>query len=140
MAFEVTGDSFDPREQPGARARSTRDPGMLWPESAAVATRRFDFGPGDGQWTINETTWEDVVDSGFTKVLATPRHRGDLGAAQPLRRVAPPGAHPLRGLPRPDPQRQAGQAQERGAKDVVYLGENETVRVLVGFHGSRAAT
>ena len=109
-------------------------------ESEAVRTRRLDFVRANGQWTINGTTWDDVVRSGFTKVLADPtrRRRRDLGAAQPLGRLAPPGAHPLHRLQGAQPQRRAAAAARASApKDVVFLGENETVRVLIKFAGGR---
>lgn len=79
---------------------------MLLKESDAVRTRTLNFVRAHGQWTINGTTWEDVVRSGFTKVLAGPKiddveiwelrnHSG--GWHHP--------AHPLHRLPHPQPQR-----------------------------------
>ncbi len=139
MAFEVTGESFDTRDNRVPATLHPTSPAMTWSETGAVATRRFDFGRSGGQWTINETTWEDVVESGFTKVLATPVT--DTLEIWELRNLSGGWHHPVHvhfvdfrilsrnGRP-PLPH-------ERGPKDVVYLGENESVRVLVGFHHGR---
>lgn len=104
----------------------------------SVARRRLRVERKHGLWTINGETWEDVEDSGFTRVLGNPKPYDveiwDLvnesgGWFHPLhihlidgqiisRNTTPDGkAHPW----------------ERGGKDVFYLGENETVSVLIQF-------
>ena len=42
-------------------------------ESDSVRNRTMQFVRDDGQWTINGGTWDDVIASHFTKVLASPR-------------------------------------------------------------------
>ena len=59
--------------------------------------------------------------------------RGDLGASRTVGRLVPPGPHPPHRLQDPRPQRQAADAHELGPKDVVYVGENEKVRVIMRF-------
>ncbi|MGZ5403899.1 MAG: multicopper oxidase family protein, partial [Nocardioides sp.] len=139
MAFEVTGDAFETRNNRLPTSLYPGSPAMQWSESDAVVTRRFDFGRSGGQWTINETTWEDVVASNFKMVLASPLT--DTLEIWELRNLSGGWHHPahihfvdFRILTR---NGRPPRPQEQGPKDVVYLGENETVRVLVGFHGGR---
>lgn len=88
-------------------------------------------------WLLNGQTWDDVVDSGFTRTFGRP----DVGDVE-LWTVENRGGgwfHPLHvhlvdflvvgrntngGQPHP---------WERGPKDVVYVGESETVRLLMRF-------
>ncbi|QWC85862.1 multicopper oxidase domain-containing protein [Nocardioidaceae bacterium] len=137
MAFDVTDAPFRRRHDQVPSRLRPRTPAMTWREDDSVATRAFDFGRQGGEWAINETTWRDVVDSGFTAVLASPLT--DTFEVWELNNLHGGWHHPahihfvdLRILSRnggpPHPH-------ERGAKDVVFLGENESVRVLVGFEG-----
>ena len=86
-------------------------------------------------WTFGGQTWQDVVDSGFTKVIANPA----VGETQIWEIENSSGGwfHPVhlhlvdfKVLTR---NGQPAQPQERGPKDVVYVGEEETVRLLVNF-------
>ncbi len=139
MAFDVVGDAFATDHNSVPSVLFPDQPTMAVPESAAVRTRTFDFGRSKGRWTINGTTWDDVVRSGFTKVLADP-YRDDV-EIWVLRNLSGGWHHPahihftdFRVLSR---NGRAPQPQERGAKDVVYLGENETVRLLIKFDKGR---
>ena len=112
----------------GARPRRPRCRGARSSSSARTA-----------HWTINGKTWADVIASGFTAALAKPK-LDDVEVwtlANPQRRLVPPGPHPPDRLQDPQPHRrpQAGSCQpfERGPKDVVYVGENETVKVIAQF-------
>ena len=87
------------------------------------------------EWTINDDTWKDVVASGYTRIFANPQP-GDVeiwevenksgGWFHPTHihfvdfRVLSRNGRP----PRPE---------ENGPKDVVYVGENEKVRLLIQF-------
>jgi spore coat protein A, manganese oxidase len=138
MAFDVVGGGFDPANN---EVPSVLNPGqvtMLLKESDAVKTRRLDFVRDHGQWTINGTTWDDVVRSGFRKVVADPNI--DDVEIWELRNPSGGWHHPahihfidfkiLSRNGRPP------QPHELGAKDVVFLGENESVRLLIKFdHG-----
>ena len=137
MAFDVVGRR---RRAP----RTTRSPTILNPDMPgheaartrdAVKTRQFVFERKNASWTINGTTWDDVVDSDYQRTLADPElgDDRDLGAREQVGRLVPPGPHPPHRLQDPRPQRQAAAALRVGPKDVVYVGENETVRVVMTF-------
>jgi spore coat protein A len=139
MAFQVVGDSFPTTNNSVPSVLNPEHPAMQADESDSVANRRFDFVRANGNWTINGKTWDDVVRSGFTSVLAAPKI-GDTEVWE-LRNLSGGWHHPahihfidFRVLTR---NGQPAQAQERGPKDVVFLGENETVRVLIKFDNGR---
>lgn len=135
MAFDVVA---RPTSTAGNSIPSVLNPSNpvmdLTPAMSAV-TRDLRLVREHGRWTINGKTWEDVVSSGYTATLATPA----LGSVEIWRIINDSGGwfHPLHihlvdfkvlsrnGLP-PQPY-------ERGPKDVVYVGENETVRVIARF-------
>ena len=89
-------------------------------------------------WTINDKTWTDVQRSGYTEIIANPQ-RNDIRIWEVENRSGG-WFHPVHihlvdfqviwrsntvgNLPYP---------WERGPKDVVYLGERETVRLLMQF-------
>jgi spore coat protein A, manganese oxidase len=137
MAFDVVADAFDPANNSVPDALNPDNPVMALQESDAVATRRLDLVRANGLWTVNGHTWEDVEASGFSLVEANPKS-GDVEIWE-LRNTSGGWFHPVHihlidfkildrnGAP-PMPH-------ERGPKDVVYLGENETVRVLARFEG-----
>ena len=137
MAFDVVSEATDTTNNSIPDVLNPKSPVMALRQADAVRTRTFRFKRENGQWTINGTTWEDVIDSNFTFSLAKPRH-GDVeiwkfenssgGWFHPVhvhfvdfkvldRNGRPPAPH------------------ERGPKDVVYVGENETVRVITRFEG-----
>ena len=135
MAFDVTDEDFDPGSNLVPRSLAPDNVAMTLPESAAVRTRVFNLVRTGGHWTINGRTWEDVVASGFTYVEADPGlgeteiwelHNDSGGWFHPVHihlvdfRVLSRNGRP------PFPH-------ERGPKDVVYLGEKETVRLLMRF-------
>jgi uncharacterized membrane protein YgcG len=108
-------------------------------EADAMRSRYFRFERGNGHWTINGTTWEDVVNSGYELVCANPGfedveiwelHNPGGGWFHPIhihlvdfkvldRDGRPPLPHEL------------------GPKDVVYVGEGERVRVIMRFEHQR---
>lgn len=103
----------------------------------SVRTRRLDLFRANGRWTINGHTWADVVASGFTRNEAEPQ-RGDTEIRQ-VRNLSGGWFHPfhihlvdLRILSR---NGRPPFGYERGPKDVVYAGENESVRLLMRFDG-----
>ncbi len=139
MAFDVVADSFSMDNNAIPSELVPNQPTLALTESQSVKSRRFDFGRSGGNWTINGTTWEDVVRSRFTRVLADPKFN-DVEIWE-LRNLSGGWHHPVHihlvdfkiltrnGRP-PMPH-------ERGAKDTVFLGENETVRVLMRFDEGR---
>jgi len=137
MAFDVVGDDFDRANNDIPAVLNPDDPVMHRREADAVTTRQFLFERKGGQWVINGDTWTNVEDSDFEFVLASPRY-GDTEIWE-FKNSAGGWFHPAHahlvdyrilsrnGLP-PLPY-------EVGPKDTAYLGENETVRVLMKFEG-----
>ncbi len=139
MAFDVVDEPFSKKNNSVPSQLFPAHPAMVVPEVDAVRTRRFDFVKANSQWTINGKTWEDVVASGFTQVLADPTI--DDVEIWELRNLSGGWHHPVhihfidfRVLTR---NGRAPMPHERGPKDVVFLGENETVRVLIKFEKGR---
>jgi|tagenome__1003787_1003787.scaffolds.fasta_scaffold20972251_2 spore coat protein A len=134
MMFEVIGDTPDTTNNT-LPATLFDHPVMLLKESDAVTRRRLEFVRQNGHWTVNGQTWDDVINSGFTKVVANPA----LNSVEVWDLVNKSGGwfHPVHihlvdfqilsrnGRP--------AFAYERGPKDVAYVGENETVRVVARF-------
>jgi FtsP/CotA-like multicopper oxidase with cupredoxin domain len=135
MAFDVTGDATDTANNEIPPVLNPSNETMNLQPSQARRTRLMDFKRQGGEWTVNERTWEDVINSGFTLLEANPglndveiwTFRNNSGGwFHPIhvhlvdfrildRNGAPPAPY------------------ERGPKDTVYLGEGETVRVLMKF-------
>ena len=137
MAFDVTDAPFSRRDGTWNRIPDTLAGSdvMRLTEADATRTRRLSLERKHGGWTINGSTWEDVIDSEFQSVLANPR----LGATEVWEIENRSGGwyHPLhihlidfKVLSR---NGRAPFDWERGPKDVVYVGENETVRVAMTF-------
>jgi FtsP/CotA-like multicopper oxidase with cupredoxin domain len=141
MRFQVTDGAFDGRNNvvptsldPGPFTRET----MTLPTPAKVGTSlRVLHDDVTNVWSINGGTWDDVIASNFTKVVATPT----IGEVQQWQIENRSGGwfHPVHihlvdfrvvwrntngGKPYP---------WELGPKDVVYVGEDETVRVVAKF-------
>jgi spore coat protein A, manganese oxidase len=110
-------------------------PTMTLDPAAAVATRRMELERSNGLWVINGETWDDVVRSKYEHVFAKVApgsteiwevHNSSGGWFHPLHvhlvdfQVLSRNGRP----PRPE---------ELGPKDVVYVGEGETVRLLMRF-------
>ena len=101
------------------------------------APRRLALVRQHGQWTINGTTWQQVVDSNFTTTLGNPTQ----GSTEIWELANDSGGwfHPLhihlvdfKILSR---NGKAPANYEMAPKDVVYLGPNESVKVLMKFDG-----
>jgi spore coat protein A len=110
-------------------------PAMALQAGAATATRRLRVERTNGMWVINDQTWDDVVRSNYERIFANPEpnateiwevENSSGGWFHPVhihlvdfqvlsRNGAPPAPYEL------------------GPKDVVYVGEGETVRLLMKF-------
>jgi FtsP/CotA-like multicopper oxidase with cupredoxin domain len=135
MAFDVTSNSTDPTNNTVPAVLYPAESAMMLTEAMATKTRRFEFIRSHGHWTINGKDWQDVIDSGFQMVLADP----NLNDVEIWEFVNDSGGwwHPVHihlvdfkildrnGKP-PSPW-------ELGGKDVVFVGENETVRLVMKF-------
>ncbi len=145
MAFDVMADTgagevdrSDPtwNRIPGRLVES--EP-MRLTAARAKATRHLEMERHGGLWTINRETWDDVSDSGFEALLATP----DVGDVEVwnIKNTSGGWFHPthihlvdFRVLSR---NGRPPEAYERGPKDTVYIGENESVRVVARFGDPR---
>jgi spore coat protein A, manganese oxidase len=116
---------------------STTNQTMELQPSQAVQTRQMRLVREGGKWTVNGTTWDKVVASGYQFAEAKPVR----GSVEIWEIINDSGGwfHPFHihlidfkildrnGRP-PNPW-------ELGPKDVVYVGENEKVRVIARFEG-----
>jgi FtsP/CotA-like multicopper oxidase with cupredoxin domain len=135
MAFDVVAEASD--------LSNNEIPALLNPDADtmgltaadAVRTRQFEFKRDAGSWTINGTTWDDVINSGFQKVLANPGF-GDVEIWE-LRNSSGGWFHPVHihlvDFKILDRNGQPPFAYEIGPKDVAYVGEGETVRCIMRF-------
>lgn len=139
MAFDVVGDPVNTGDPTWNTIPATlvSSEAMSLTAAQATQTRRFRLQRNDltNLWSIGGHTWQDVVASGFTKVIANPA----LGATEIWEFENSSGGwfHPLhmhlvdfqilsRNGASPFPA-------EMGPKDVVYVGESETVKLLMKF-------
>jgi spore coat protein A len=119
---------------------------MSWTDAGlraqGVREREFKFVRSNSMWTINGETWEDVIASGYKHVMADPAE----GAVEIWKLTNTSGGwfHPVhihlvdfQVLTR-NGSASAVKPYEKGPKDVVYVGENETVRVAMRFAGPAA--
>ena len=137
MQFHVTDAPFSKRDHTWNRLPDTLVSSrvMRLKESDATRTRTLRVERESGLWTINGRTWEDVIDSDYELLVADPK----LNSTEVWELTNPSGGwfHPVHihlidfkildrdGRPPFD--------YERGPKDVAYVGEGETVRVIMRF-------
>ncbi|MFF1253023.1 multicopper oxidase family protein [Pseudarthrobacter sp. NPDC058329] len=141
MAFDVTDEPVD-TSGPAATVLPTlltSSTTMSLTTSQSVKTRRMRVKRDNDVWTIGGMTWDEVVESGYRKVLADP----DLDDVEIWEIENSSGGwfHPVH-IHLVDFQilSRNGRAPfnyERGPKDVVYVGEGETVRLLMKFEHHR---
>jgi FtsP/CotA-like multicopper oxidase with cupredoxin domain len=137
MAFDVVANASDLSNNSVPAILNPDEPTMALQASQAVQTRKFLFAREHGEWTINGKTWKDVERSNYTYTLAKPK-RGDVEIWE-FRNTSGGWFHPVhvhlidfKILSR---NGQPPMPHELGPKDVVYVGENEVVRVLAQFNG-----
>jgi FtsP/CotA-like multicopper oxidase with cupredoxin domain len=135
MAFDVVSESTDPDDNEIPEVINPGNEVMALQPSASVKTRRMDFERKNGHWTINGETWAEVINSGYEHVIANPG-LGDTEIWE-LRNRSGGWFHPVHihliDFKVLDRNGRAPFGYENGPKDVVYVGENETVRVLMKF-------
>lgn len=136
MAFDVTGDAFDPTNNLLPSVLRPENPVMTTAVPAGAKVRQFRTERQGGEWTVNGYTWHDVIKSDYQLVVATPMvgdtelwefHNSSGGWSHPMhvhgadaRLVSRNGVAPY--------------SYERGPKDTFHVGENETLRILMTFH------
>jgi spore coat protein A len=135
MAFDVTGDATSTVDNTVPASINPDNEVMRLTPDQAVTTRTMEFKRQGGEWTVNGQTWEDVINSGFTQVVASPK-LGDVEIWE-LRNNSNGWFHPVHihlvDFKILDRNGQPPMPYEQGPKDVVYVGEGETVRVLMRF-------
>jgi spore coat protein A len=139
MAFEVGAVVTDPsnNEIPQDLNPNMRVMGLT--EADAMRSRVMRFERGDGHWTVNGQTWEDVVNSDYQLTVANPGFE-DVEIWE----LQNPGGgwfHPVHihlvDFKILDRNGKPPEDYEKGPKDVVYVGESETVRVIMRFENQR---
>lgn len=134
MAFEVTDAPFDARANRIPETLVTH-PVMELQPAQAVVTRHLQFQRHGGDWTINQETWEDVIASNFQHAIANPG-LNDVEIWE-LENKSGGWFHPIHlhlvGFRILDRYGGSPFPWENGPKDVVYLGEYETVRIITRF-------
>jgi spore coat protein A, manganese oxidase len=139
MAFEVGAHVLDPSNNEVPQDLNPNMNVMGLTEADAVRTRQFRFDRGDGHWTINGVTWEDIVNSDYQLVSANP----GLDDVEIWELQNPHGGwfHPVHihlvDFKILDRNGRPPEDYEKGPKDVAYVGENETVRVIMRFEHQR---
>jgi FtsP/CotA-like multicopper oxidase with cupredoxin domain len=135
MAFDVVSEPTSLTNNAVPAVLTETDPLLALPPGLAKRKRSLRFERSHGHWKINDEGWAEVEASGFRRVLADP----GLGDVELWEFVNKSGGwfHPIHlhlvdyrvlsrnGLP-PKPY-------ERGLKDTVFLGENETIQVVARF-------
>jgi FtsP/CotA-like multicopper oxidase with cupredoxin domain len=143
MRFQVTDDAFDGGNNTIPAALDVHphaDAVMALTAQMAKRTTRLRLKHDDvtNEWSINERTWEDVVRSGYREVLADP----DVDDVEIWEVENSSGGwfHPMhihlvdfKVLWRNTTRDRRPFAWELGPKDTVYVGEGETVRLLMRF-------
>jgi FtsP/CotA-like multicopper oxidase with cupredoxin domain len=137
MAFDVVSAATDLSNNSIPAVLNPDDATMALQASDAVRTRKFEFHRNNSEWKINNKSWKDVVNSNYTFTLASP-NRGDVEIWE-FKNASGGWFHPVhvhlidfKILTR---NGKAPMAHELGPKDVVYVGENETVQVITRFEG-----
>ncbi len=139
MAFDIVADASDTSNNEVPHDLNPNMKVMGLTEADAMRTRHFEFKREGGNWTINGTTWDDVVNSDYQFVLANPGFQD----TEIWELSNPHGGwfHPVHihlvDFKVLDRNGRAPFDYEKGPKDVVYVGENETVRVLMKFENQQ---
>jgi spore coat protein A len=129
MRFQVAGEASSTANNTIPRILNPNNPAMKLKESESTHTRQWVFERKNGQWTISGRTWDkDRVDEfcGLDQVEVWELVNKSGGWFHPVHthlidfRILDRNGAPPR-------------TQELGPKDVAYVGENETVRVLTKF-------
>jgi Multicopper oxidase len=142
MAFEVGGVAHDPRNNeiprdlnPNTAVMGLTGADVDRDDNGEPIVRNVRFERRNSHWTVNGQTWEDVVNSGYELTIANPKRNAT--EIWELENAGGGWFHPVHihlvdfkildrnGRP-PEPY-------ELGAKDVVYVGESEKVRVIMKF-------
>lgn len=137
MAFDVTDQPVDTSDHTWKTIPQTLVSSEVMDLRPARETRvrKFRVKRDNDVWVIGEDSWNDIIASGFRRVIADP----DLGATEIWEFENSSGGwfHPIH-IHLVDFQILSRNGRppfsyEMGPKDVVYVGEGETVRLLMKF-------
>src|SRR3954451_8685359 len=137
MQFEVTADAFDAANNEVPAELNLQNEIMLLDETTVpgIKTVRLDLHRSNGTWKVNNTTWDDIVKSNYQTVVANPQP--DEVQIWEITNKSGGWFHPthihlvdFKILSR---NGKAPFNYELGPKDVAYVGENETVRLITKF-------
>jgi spore coat protein A, manganese oxidase len=149
MRFQVVAPGTLPNPQTQTPAPAMPADGVtLFPDAPAMdldlplssptaAVRNLELTRQNGQWTVGPYTWEEVIESDYEKVFANPQP--DTVEKWIVKNSSGGWFHPVhihlvdfrvlrRNAGPPLPQ------ESVGGKDVIYVGENETVELLMRFN------
>jgi spore coat protein A len=135
MAFNVVADASDTTDNEVPAVLNPDNEAMQLQPSQAKRTRLMDFVRRNGQWSVNGLTWEDVINSGFKATVANPQL--DDVEIWELRNKSGGWFHPVHihmiDFKILDRNGRPPRPYEIGPKDVAYVGEGESVRVIGKF-------
>ncbi|WP_367182187.1 S-layer homology domain-containing protein [uncultured Arthrobacter sp.] len=140
MAFDVVDSPVDTKDSTWNTIPYELDPGneiMALKAEDAVTRRHFRLKRDDvtNVWSIDGQSWGDVIASNYQKVIANP----ELNSTEiwELENSSGGWFHPMHihlvDFKIIGGEDRATYAYEQGPKDVVYVGEGETVRLLMKF-------
>jgi spore coat protein A len=137
MQFEVTADAFDAANNEVPAELNPQNEIMLLDETTVpgIKTVKLDLHRSNSTWKVNNTTWDDIVKSNYQTVVANPQP--DEVQIWEITNKSGGWFHPthihlvdFKILSR---NGKAPFNYELGPKDVAYVGENETVRLITKF-------
>jgi spore coat protein A, manganese oxidase len=137
MQFEVTADAFDAANNEVPAELNPQNEIMLLDETKVpgIKTVKLDLHRSNSTWKVNNTTWDDIVKSNYQTVVANPQP--DEVQIWEITNKSGGWFHPthihlvdFKILSR---NGKAPFNYELGPKDVAYVGENETVRLITKF-------
>jgi spore coat protein A len=135
MAFDVVSDATDTSDNAVPDVLNPKAPAMDLLAGMAKRTREFEFIRTNGMWTINGKTWAEVQASDYDYVWADPA-LDDIEIWE-FKNTSGGWFHPVHvhlvDYKVLDRNGAAPFTYEMGPEDVVYVGENETVRVIAKF-------
>ncbi len=137
MQFEVTADAFDAANNEVPAELNPQNEIMLLDETKVpgIKTVKLDLHRSNSTWKVNNTTWDDIVKSNYQTVVANPQP--DEVQIWEITNKSGGWFHPthihlvdFKILSR---NGKAPYNYELGPKDVAYVGENESVRLITKF-------
>ena len=137
MQFEVTADAFDSANNEVPAELNPQNEIMLLDETqvSGIKTVKLDLHRSNSTWKVNNTTWDDIVASNYRTVVANPQP--DEVQIWEITNKSGGWFHPthihlvdFKILSR---NGRAPYNYELGPKDVAYVGENESVRLITRF-------